>query len=185
MCADHPFRKGAVCPFVPSAIKYNNIYFTYFDNADENQVCILIDKLITEYLGIKNASKNKYLSIIVLFPENYSIETLAKVHIQSKIPCINNHIMLGVLFADNNAPSLHSTSFFPLRTQVPCLVMRDLTVHDLLFLNPKHYSIKQRINFLQKFIERFNNTTSIKNQEEVLQAKQLLNDYLQEISNAQ
>lgn len=28
LCAEHPYRKGAVCPFVPKSLKDGNIFFT-------------------------------------------------------------------------------------------------------------------------------------------------------------
>ena len=34
-------------------------------------------------------------------------------------------------------------------------MIRDLTVHDLIFLDPKYYNIKMRIQFLNTFIKKF------------------------------
>lgn len=120
-----------------------------------------------------------------MFPEDYSIKKLSDIHYLSKIFCIDNYIMIGATFKDNNAPSLHSDEFFPLRTLTPCLILRDLTVHDLLFLDPEHYAIDKRIRFLSKFIERFEDGMKAKENDEVLKAKDLLNEYRQELKNAQ
>ncbi|WP_435653182.1 DUF6875 domain-containing protein [Pseudomonas putida] len=67
---------------------------------------------------------------------------------------MKSELMIGALCKDSPAPSLHSNSYFPLRTTTPTLMLSDLTPQDLLFLNPDHYNIKQ-IGFWDSFINKF------------------------------
>jgi hypothetical protein len=32
LCSPHPYRKDIICPFVPAALRKDNIYFTYYDD---------------------------------------------------------------------------------------------------------------------------------------------------------
>ena len=63
--------------------------------------------------------------------------------------------MLGILHEQNMAASLHSSDYFPLRTKAPIIVLRDMVVSDLMFLDPDHYGVSKKIVFLQSFIESF------------------------------
>lgn len=49
LCANHPYRKGAVCPFVPAAIKNDNIYFYYLSEQNVDTVVFLIEKIVKLY----------------------------------------------------------------------------------------------------------------------------------------
>ncbi len=68
--------------------------------------------------------------------------------------------MLGALYKESQAPSLHSDKYFPLRTPTPIFVMRDLTIHDLQFMHPNHYSTFSKIKFLNSFIRKFSKSPS-------------------------
>lgn len=155
LCSDHPFRKGKVCPFVPSALKRDNIYFTYYIENYQNSVSRYIHNCITFYKNIIS-NEHGFGSLIILFPKDFPIEKLLGIHIRNKKQCVENHLMLGALWAKNQAQSLHDSNFYPLRTPTPILVIRDLTVQDLIFMDPKFYNIKIRISFLTSFIKKFN-----------------------------
>lgn len=159
LCSPHPDRKGNVCPFVPAAVKRDTIYFSYFFE-DDSKVDFLqhskdfIKKSIIFY--IKKKEQSKYFgALIILFPHDYDILKLLEIHLINKQQCVENQLMIGALWDKNQAQSLHNPNFFPLRTPTPILVIRDLTIHDLIFLDPKYYNIKMRIQFLNTFIKKF------------------------------
>lgn len=159
LCSPHPDRKGNVCPFVPAAIKRDNIYFSYFFEGD-SEIDFLpyskdfIKESINFYTKKKEQSKC-FGALIILFPHDYNILKLLEIHLINKQQCVENQLMIGALWDKNQAQSLHNPNFFPLRTPTPILVIRDLTIHDLIFLDPKYYNLKMRIQFLNTFIKKF------------------------------
>lgn len=159
LCSPHPYRKGVVCPFVPSALLKDKIYFTYYQDDKHSLVKESCQEFIREciefYKNNIGASKD-FGALIILFARDFEIEKLLEFHFLSKKQCVDNHLMLGALWDKNQAQSLHCKDFYPLRTPTPILVIRDLTIQDLVFLEPEHYSVWMRISFLKAFIEKFN-----------------------------
>ncbi|WP_369811668.1 DUF6875 domain-containing protein [Pseudomonas citrulli] len=151
LTSKHPHRNGVVCPFMPQAIKNQEIYFTYFEPQHN------CDETITNCLKFYTSHRDKktFGAIIILFPEDFSIEELLKIHIRNKEQCIRQSMMLGALYRTSSAPSLHSSEYYPLRTPTPILVLRDITASDLVFLEPDHYSLKSKHIFLSAFIRHF------------------------------
>ena len=154
LCSSHPFRNRITCPFVPSAIKKDRIFFTYSSNEVGSDRSQFIKSCINFYLHTKSSTRS-FGALIILFQENHDLEDLLQIHLLNKEQCVENALMLGALYSTSQAHSLHSSSFFPLRTPTPVLVMRDMVIHDLTFLEPKHYNIKKRIKFLDSFIKIF------------------------------
>jgi hypothetical protein len=151
LTSKHPYRNGRMCPFMPQAIKNQEIYFTYL-HAQHNY-----EKFISNCLKFYASRTEKKSSgaIILLFPEDFSIEKLLEIHIKNKEQCIRSSMMLGALYKTSSAPSLHSADYFPLRTPTPILVLRDIAASDLVFLEPEHYSLRSKHVFLTAFIRHF------------------------------
>ncbi|WP_125829054.1 DUF6875 domain-containing protein [Pseudomonas sp. v388] len=150
--AKHPHRNGAVCPFMPKALKEDLIYFTFFDSRGLTASDALMKSCLNHFEA--NVGERSGATI-VLFKEDFDITDLFRIHVRHKKACIAREIMLGVLYDKSSAPSLHSPNFFPLRTPIPTLVFRNLTVQDLIFLDPQHHSPRDRQAFLSVFISKF------------------------------
>lgn len=164
LTSPHPYRKGIMCPFVPTALKNDRIFFTFFeddlqDHDLEKKSKKFIGQCINFYLNTK-FNKKQFGALLILFPENYSIAKLLEIHYHCKEQCVQQSLMLGALWDTNPAQSLHHSAYFPLRTPTPILVIRDLTVNDLIFLDPKQYKIKTRLSFLKTFISTFSGAHS-------------------------
>jgi hypothetical protein len=177
LTSPHPRRKGIMCPFVPTALKNDRIFFTFFedDSQDHNleKNCKeFIGQCVNFYLNTKS-NKKQFGALLVLFPENYSIAKLLEIHLHCKEQCVHQSLMLGALWDTNPAQSLHHSEYFPLRTPTPILVIRDLTVNDLIFLEPKQYKIKTRLSFLKTFISTFSGAHSELEQRQVKEAIRL------------
>ncbi len=164
LTSPHPYRKGIMCPFVPAALKNDRIFFTFFEDSSLNHD---LEKKSKEFIGQcvdfylhKKTDKKQFGALLVLFPESYSITKLLEIHLHSKEQCVHQSLMLGALWGTNPAQSLHHSEYFPLRTPTPVLVIRDLTVNDLIFLDPKHYKIKTRLSFLKTYISSFSEARS-------------------------
>jgi len=191
LCSPHPYRKGIMCPFVPAALRKDSLYFTYYDDtqiSESGQVTfqekskLFIRKCIEFYISTI-LTKGVFGALIILFPKDYDIKDLLEIHFINKKKCVDNYLMIGALWDKNPAQSLHKSDFYPLRTPTPILVIRDITVQDLVFLDPKHYSIRMRISFLNSFIKKFTNKS--KNKQEINQVRQAIsiqNAYLKRMA---
>ena len=156
LVAQHPHRKGVVCPFVPRAIKEDAIFFVSCPVEDTNSAHeVRIREAVEYYLAYKSGHPDSFGAIIILFPKDYSPEKLVRLQVTNKTQCVKRALMLGAFFKENPAPSLHSREWFPLRTPNPILVIRDLVPSDLVFLDPGNFSIFKKITFLRSFIRRF------------------------------
>ncbi|OGJ55705.1 hypothetical protein A3D88_04280 [Candidatus Peribacteria bacterium RIFCSPHIGHO2_02_FULL_52_16] len=173
LCAPHPFREGVVCPFVPSALKHNRIFFTTCaENDSFHEHATRIRHCVNFYLASKNEQKG-FGALIILFPKEYDTDRLLELHFQNKEECVLESLMLGALYDTNPASSLHSRDYFPLRTPTPVLVIRDMVVSDLVFLDPRRYNILQRLKFLEAFANAFKDQKSPLAQAQVLEATRM------------
>lgn len=177
LTAPHPYRSGVMCPFMPGALAKRNIYFTYFDSKNTDKE---LQQLISFCIDFYKANRQgAFGAMIILFEGEFEVLRLLQAHIKAKSSCIRNELMLGALYKESQAPSLHSDKYFPLRTPTPILVMRDLTAHDLQFMHPNHYSTFSKIIFLNSFIRKFSKRPSqgkirIKVEEAILLRSQYL-----------
>src|SRR3989344_8852197 len=81
LCAPHPHREGPVCPFVPSALKKNNIFFTTCAEDDTLQAHTThIERSIEFYLSHKVGTIG-FGALIILFPKEYNIGKLLELHL--------------------------------------------------------------------------------------------------------
>ncbi|WP_460121000.1 DUF6875 domain-containing protein [Pseudomonas sp. S2_C03] len=153
LTAPHPHRKGVMCPFMPKALTDNNIHLTYFETHNsDGQLLELIRSCVAFY---KQRSNPSFGAVIILLEREFDIARLLRIHVSAKPDCIREELMIGALYKDSQAPSLHANNYFPLRTPSPTLVIRDLTAQDLQFLTPGHYGIFSKLNFLNSFINKF------------------------------
>lgn len=177
LCAPHPYRKGAMCPFVPVALKKDHIFYSCIKIGNVTDAVKKVFEFIDYYLALKEKCDIFSSSLIVLFENSYPIEDLIEIQYQCKEICIQRYLMIGALYPTNQSPSLHNASYYPLRTPSPVLVLRDLTASDLIFLDPSHYNIKKRIGFLKSFIRRFESAKSESIVQQLDSARALLGSY--------
>ncbi|WP_152680285.1 DUF6875 domain-containing protein [Chromobacterium subtsugae] len=160
LCDRHPFRKGAVCPFVPGSLARDRIFFSYAPEPapDGGEEEALLDALLDagvdfcERLQIGARSPG---ALFILFPGDYPVECLLSLHLRRKVKAVERGFMIGVLWPDNPAPSIHAGAYYPLRTPLPAIVVRSMAALDLKFLDPEFYNLKNRIRFLRKFAATF------------------------------
>ncbi|WP_375080416.1 DUF6875 domain-containing protein [Microbacterium sp. CR_7] len=99
----------------------------------------------------------RYSALVILYPMSSSSEFVSEVQRRAKVAAIRESLMVGALFAHNNAESVHGDDYFPLRTPVPTIVYRDMVPFDLLFLNEPRFSARRRAEFLRRYIEQYEN----------------------------
>lgn len=134
-----------------------------------------------EFFKQQQRSKSGFYSVIILFSIEHDVGELLDVHARNKKLCIANGLMLGILYETNMASSLHDKQYYPLRTCAPILVLRNMVVSDLLFLDPDHYGIASKIVFLQSFIRSFQGAKSPAAKQQITEAKKYLRAYEQQL----
>ena len=177
LCDKHPHTKRSVCPFMPKAVSGNGVYFTFLDDMPLNVLCKQTEEIIDSYLQLKSKHPDNFSAIFIMFDQSFSVDQLLRIHRKCKIYSINSKVMIGATYPTNNAPSLHSEHYYPLRTQSPCLVLRDLTIHDLPFLVSGDYNLNQKISFLKVFIEAFSMNKNKMSTTKISAANRLIDKY--------
>ncbi len=150
---------GAVCPFLPKAIKNDTIRCAIIDNEtfDVDTISTILDDYIKLFLDFSKGEKELkiYYSLIILFPNMNTKQSellLTTIHKEYKKKMVYDGLMIGEFFPSNEKVGLYSDSFHPLRSQVPMIAIRYLIPEDILFLNNDSDSIEDRIEYLKGYI---------------------------------
>lgn len=120
--------------------------------------------------------KAQFKAIILIFPF-ISLEEAPKMidGLQRKLKplFVSEGLMLGEFHKLNNATGLHNDHFFPLRTPVPCLAIRNMVPSDIVFLNGPEFSVDIRRNMISRYLKKFGDSSG-KNDEQTEVALKLL-----------
>lgn len=168
----HPYRKGHVCPFVKSSLVMEGVVFSFVEATDGTKPKNQIKHRVRDYLEFKSHFQDTQSSMVILFPPNFSERTLVGLQLSLKSYCIKRKIMIGALYPNSTAPSLHSEDYFPLRTPTPTLVLRDLVPMDILFLTQDRHHSVSKIGFLKEYIQKFSDHPSKNVRDKVQDARQ-------------
>lgn len=143
-------RSGAVCPFVPLALKFEKITSLLIasETTIEQVKCILMEK--AEFM--ETQSKD---SAFVLFLPNFSPSDIDTIQIQLKPLFVSKGLMVGEFHSSNTTPGIHNQSFFPLRSDIPCLAIRHMIKEDMPFMLKNSYTTKQTMTFLLFYFKKF------------------------------
>lgn len=167
----HPFRKGHVCPFVKSSLSMDGLIFSFVRQTHKKDLVKEIILIIQEYIDFKSNFSDSQSGMVILFPPDFSEETLVDLQLHFKGYCIKRKIMMGALYPNSTAPSLHSEDYFPLRTPTPTLVLRDLVPMDIQFLTQDRHHAASKILFLKHYISKFTEHPSKAVRERVNEAR--------------
>lgn len=176
LTAPHPYRPGAMCPYVPRALRSGSIYLTAgIPDVPPSKLLKTTRSAIETFL--KARDPGNVSALIVLFPDGHPLEGLLHIHRDLKIWCVQRNLMVGVLSPQSDAWSIHSRDFFPLRTPIPTLVVRDMAPFDTQFLIDGPYNLHHRISFLSAYLQRFEHSPH-SNRPEVEYARSLYRRYI-------
>ncbi|MGA4721893.1 DUF6875 domain-containing protein [Fictibacillus nanhaiensis] len=163
----HPSKgsSGAICPFLPKAIALDSIWCSVIDscNFDLNAMQKVIDESVQlfESLNEKNEKYKLYKTLVLIFPNIPSErveEIITGVHRTFKRKLVYRGLMIGEFFTDNSHHGLYNKDFFPLRSNVPLIAIRNLVPEDLPFLSKESDSVEMRIDFLKGYLQTFEGT---------------------------
>ncbi len=171
-------RPGIVCPYMPHALKSNNIWLAVIRT--KNLCLEQIEAIVRSYRDVflDGEAEDKELpitkSFVLIFPDVH-IEQASKVidgvHKKLKPLFVESGLMLGEFHNRTDNPGLHNPNFRPLRSPIPLLVIRPMTEVDLTFLmspdNP-HLRIRYLEAYLNRFGDNFADETNFKNVHQAL-----------------
>ncbi|MEH2467138.1 DUF6875 domain-containing protein [Nostoc sp.] len=171
-------RPGVICPYLPYALKSNNIWLAVIRT--KNLCLEQIEAIVRPYRNVflEREPGDKELPInkafVLIFPEVH-IEEASKVidGVQKKLKplFVESGLMLGEFHKYTENPGLHNPNFRPLRSPIPLLVIRPMTEVDLTFLmspdNP-HLRIQYLEAYLKHFGHKLTDETKFKNAHQAL-----------------
>lgn len=159
----HPLlgRNGAVCPFVPRALKENALKVESIDVRDLSKT--EFDALVKSFLPIFESMEpstgksrlNKSLVIVIDgLEEGEQGQYIEDAHNRLKLHFVERGLMLGEFHKFHGAHGVHNPDFRPLKSPVPMLVIRHMVKEDHMFLDRDCYESGLRT----KFVESYNRT---------------------------
>ncbi|MGK5630847.1 DUF6875 domain-containing protein [Streptomyces sp. URMC 123] len=148
-------RKGAVCPFVPPALRLDLVRFALAEPAvrDEDDLYAAALALKEHWSAMEPVSgRHAADRTIVLVLPGVPTRTLIRVHDRAKPLYVAAGMMLGEFFPGHPGPGLRNPAFRPLHSDVPLLVARAMVPNDLPFLAEEKYPPALRAEFLAAFL---------------------------------
>jgi hypothetical protein len=132
-------RTGAVCPFTRQAAKLDTARLAICEAGprDEDAAFALIRGSFRALEAIPaKPSMAHFRTVIVGFPHCASpdgIAMLKRVQDRHKFYSLARNRMIGLMYAESDAPGLWNPDFRPLRAPLPVLAIRHMVEHDAPF----------------------------------------------------
>jgi hypothetical protein len=151
-------RKGAVCPFAKPSHDERALLFSAFDAADMPFDTYIATLMRLPYLfdRIAKARPESELLSLAVFPTGLPREAYYKfidcAHLVLKPFYMECGLMLGEFHPDSTVRGAHSTSFRPMRADVPLFVIRAMALHDMLFIDGESTPLGMRVHELECFL---------------------------------
>lgn len=145
-------RTGAVCPFIPFALKYEKI-FTLVDYRCEAELDLRdIFQQIQRDLRQHSDPLHSY---VIFFPSISKVDFVGQIQRMFKRQFVSVGLMIGEFFQGNQSTGLHNKVFFPLQSKIPCLAFRHMVKEDIVFMDKAEYSSIETAIFKFHFYKRF------------------------------
>ncbi|MFG2116721.1 DUF6875 domain-containing protein [Streptomyces sp. NPDC048718] len=138
-------RDGAVCPFVPPAIKAEALHIAVHEEVDDTVDAAQLEELLRRYIEVfrrtpPSTGPEKTLKTIVTAFPNLSARravVLDEVHAGLKTYFVHQGMMLGQFHPRCRAPAARNPEFANKVSPVPLFALRYIAVHDILFLGSR------------------------------------------------
>ena len=132
-------RAGAVCPFTRQAAKIDavRVAISRAGPGDGAEAVRLMRTAFDELERIPcKPGMEHFRTIIVGFPEcggEVGLDMLKKVQKEMKYVSLSRYKMVGLMFAQSEAPGLWNADFRPQRSPMPILAIRHIVENDAFF----------------------------------------------------
>ncbi len=154
-------RPGAVCPFVPHALKLNSIRLAAIraKNLESSQVEEIVLGYRNIFLEIEPQEREYAINkvLLLVFPDLHIDDTDKLIDgVQQKLKplFVKTGLMLGEFHNRTESPGLHNPKFRPLRSPIPILAIRYLVESDLPFLVSTD-NLGLRVRYLEAYLQHF------------------------------
>lgn len=145
----HPGRKGAICPFVGPALERGLIRYNVVSGSGNQIVMSGVKQTLCHH------KKKPGGASIVLFDEDTPFRIMRRVTKELRVEAFLAGYMLACFEPENNGCSLHDDNFFPFRTPVPMVVIRDIHMTDFKFYKWFGMRRAERVAFLKGCLAKF------------------------------
>ena len=153
-------RSGPVCPFTPTALNLDTIWFAQIDDAtlELSRMGDLLGEFREHFLQAEPRAGAEAINkaILIVFP-NLGSEAAAiidDVQHALKPRFVEAGLMLGEFHAANQSPGLRNPDFRPLRSPVPMLAIRHIVETDLPFLRRPNEAPERRAAYARAYLRQ-------------------------------
>jgi hypothetical protein len=132
-------RTGAVCPFTRQAARLDTVRLAICEAgpADEEAALALIRESFRALEAIPaRPGMAHFRTVIIGFPASAGADGVAmlkRVQKRHKFYSLARNRMIGLMYAESDAPGLWNPDFRPLRAPLPVLAIRHMVEHDAPF----------------------------------------------------
>jgi hypothetical protein len=132
-------RTGAVCPFTRQAARLDTVRLAISEAgpADEEAAFALIRESFRALEAIPaRPGMAHFRTVIIGFPASAGADGVAmlkRVQKRHKFYSLARNRMIGLMYAESDAPGLWNPDFRPLRAPLPMLAIRHMVEHDAPF----------------------------------------------------
>jgi len=158
-------RPGAICPFVARSLHEGAMTFAVMP-ITESSVTEGLQKLSTllNYFQALTPTDDELIplqSLVVFFSGLSADKTATFIEASHRVLkgfFISHGLMLGEFHPESHVPSVHQANFHPLKSPLPAMVLRHLSLHDFTFINLPKYTKEMRIHFLNCYLHYLRDT---------------------------
>lgn len=135
-------RPGPICPFVAPSVRRDALYLIVHDEVDghskEGVRQIIRDYKARFLSALSDGSPEQiYNTLLVIYPnippqQAPLVDTIAR---ELKTEFVQQGLMLGEFHKHSRIEGVHNPDFHPMVSPYPMLVIRHMSVHDILFLH--------------------------------------------------
>jgi hypothetical protein len=137
-------KRGVVCPFMPQAVKLNSVYMCILENEDSPNVVNELVKSVSGAFDIfkvldpqEVSSKSILKALAFALPNVRDLDAIDEAQVRLQPIAVQHGFMVGEFHKRNETAGLNNTTWRPLRTDVPMLVIRHMVRGDIVFLKNK------------------------------------------------
>jgi heptaprenyl diphosphate synthase len=143
---NRPCGSQAVCPFVEASLRTNALYMAFHSEIMGREIEPIIE-LVRSYssafigpCGDPEGARNPYKALLIVFPRllatNYT--RLDVVQERAKDQMVEKGLMIGQFHPQCRTPAVHNLAWRGVSVApYPFIAMRNMVVHDILFLNSR------------------------------------------------
>ncbi|MEQ2026053.1 DUF6875 domain-containing protein [Xenorhabdus szentirmaii] len=144
-------RTGVVCPYSPIAIKKETFWLTEIKTKGRKEEDIKRDIINLSSLFHKQEpweGENTQFKTILSVWNDASIKDLVRLHQEVKPIFLHKGLMFGEFYSDCEKRGLWNSNFYPLRSPIPLLVVREMLEADIVFLS-------ESMAFVEEYIHKY------------------------------